>query len=175
MNATTEVPQKRDMKVPILGILFIVLGSALLLDRLDVMSLRWGRVFWALVTVFGGVLVVLAFVNRIRRNLMWGNLFLFFGGVVALYQWHVIPREDFYFLPMMSIAFGLSFLMTFLYEPRNLPLLIPAIVFVGFGVVFYLWWWEYLDWFDFRYYARTYWPVLLIALGAAIALRRRTS
>ena len=172
MTSPATIP-KKDFRVPILGILFIVLGIALLLDRLDVVMLRWGRVFWSVVTIYGGVLVVLAFVNRNRRNLRWGNLLLFFGGCVALYQWHVIPRGDFYIVPLLSVALGLSFFTSYAYEPRNFPLLVPAVVFVGFGTVFYLWWWEYLDWFDFRYYARTYWPLLLVALGLAIALRRR--
>ena len=173
MTSPAAVP-KKDFRVPILGVVFIVLGFALLLDRLDVVMLRWGRVFWSVVTMYGGALVVLAFVNRNRRNLRWGNLLLFFGGCVALHQWHAIPREDFYIVPLLSVALGLSFFTSYLYEPRNFPLLIPAVVFVGFGTVFYLWWWEYLDWFDFRYYARTYWPLLLVTLGLAIALRRRT-
>ena len=168
-----DATPRKDLRVLLLGILFIVFGLALFMDRLDVMTFRTGRFIWTLASVFGGVLVILAFVQRRRKNLFWGNLLLFFGGCVALYQWHAIPREDFYILPLLSIALGLSFFTNYLYNPRNLPLLIPVIVFVGFGVVFYLWWWEYIDWFDFRYYARMYWPLLLVALGLAIALRRR--
>jgi hypothetical protein len=172
---SSDVPQKRDIRIPFLGVLFIVLGLTLLLDRLDIIDLRWGKTVWLLVSIYGATLIAQAFVNRRRSHLLWGNLLFFFGGCIALWQWRIIPSEDFYFLPLMCLAVGFSCLTTYIYEPRNVALLIPAVVFVGFGVVFYLWWWEYLDWFDMRYYARRYWPMLLIAWGLALVLRRRSS
>jgi len=173
MTVPDTAPRK-DLSVFFLGILLIFLGVALFLDRLDVLSFRSGTFVWTVVAVFGAVLIGLAFVRRNRRSLFWGSLLLFFGGCIALYYWHVLPRSDFYILPLFSIALGLSFVTHFLYNPRNVVVLVPAVVFIGFGVIFYLWWCEYVDWYDFRRFARMYWPVLLIALGLAIAFQRRT-
>ncbi|MBI4429677.1 MAG: hypothetical protein HY562_11225 [Ignavibacteriales bacterium] len=173
MTTPATTPRK-EISVLFLGILFIVLGLALFLDRLNVVTFGSGRFVWTAVAAFGAVLIVLAFVRRNRKSLFWGNLLLFFGGCVALYHWHVIPRGDFYILPLFSIALGLSFFTSYLYNPGNFVILVPATIFTGFGVVFYLWWWEYIDWFDLRSFARTYWPLLLIALGLGMALRHRS-
>ncbi|MBI3004697.1 MAG: hypothetical protein HYY49_04695 [Ignavibacteriales bacterium] len=169
---TPGATPRRELSVLLLGILLIVFGLALFLDRLDILAFRSARFIWTLVAVSGGVLLTSAFVQKKRRNLFWGNVLLFFGGCIALYHWHVIPRGDFYVLPLLSAVLGLSFFTSYLFNPRNILLLLPAVVLTGFGVVFYLWWWEYIDWFDFRFYARTYWPLLLVALGLAIALKR---
>ena len=167
------IPERRDFRVPFLAILLITLGVALFLDRLDVIALRWGRVIWTCIAVYGAALIVMAFMNRRKGTLTWGNILFFFGGLVALYQWRVIPRDEFYALPLLCVALGFSFLISYFYSPGNPVLLIPAFLFIGFGVVFYMWWWDYIDWFDFRYYARRYWPVLLIVLGTAIAVRKK--
>jgi hypothetical protein len=63
--------------------------------------------------------------------------------------------------------------MLFVYDPRNVGILIPALIFGGFGATVFLVEWDYLDWWDVRYYIRNYWPVLLILLGFGIILKRK--
>jgi hypothetical protein len=59
------------------------------------------------------------------------------------------------------------------FEPRNVAVLVPAVLFVGFGVAMILVEYDYLDWWEVRRAIRTYWPLVLILWGAAIMLKRR--
>ena len=61
----------------------------------------------------------------------------------------------------MSLIFGLSFLMLFFYDPRHIGIIIPVILFGAYGVLYYLWWYDMVDWFDVQHYVRTYWPAFL--------------
>jgi hypothetical protein len=72
-----------------------------------------------------------------------------------------------------SLALGFSFLMLFFYDPRRIGVLIPLLFFGGYGILYYLWWWDVIDWFEMKHYMQTYWPLLIILWGISLIFRRR--
>jgi hypothetical protein len=70
-----------------------------------------------------------------------------------------------------SLALGLSFLMVFFYDPRRFGVLVPVLLFGGYGVLYYLWWWDVIDWFEMKHYVQTYWPALIILWGISLIFR----
>jgi hypothetical protein len=66
---------------------------------------------------------------------------------------------------------GLAFAFLWLSAPRKLDLLVPAILFAGPGVGYYLWWYEVVRLEAMVRWVDAGWPLLLVLLGAGIMLR----
>jgi hypothetical protein len=163
----------KESKIPLLGIFLIVLGSLMLLDRLDVVYLGWGRILWLVGAAAGAAFAVEGFVTKRQARVFWGS-FLFYASALFLARlWRLIDFWGIPWVAFLSLALGLAFFMLFVYDPRNVGILIPALIFGGFGATVFLVEWDYLDWWDVRYYIRNYWPVLLILLGFGIILKRK--
>jgi hypothetical protein len=160
-------------RATVIGVGLIILGAVLLLNKIGVMYFSWKRILWLFGMIAGGGLVVQGFVRHQRGKVFWGSFLFFVSLYYTLWTWWIIDHDYLLWLPSMSIAFGLSFLVLFAYEPKNVTELIPASIFVGMGMIGILWWWEYLEWFEVEDAVRTYWPLLLVALGLALMFRRR--
>jgi len=169
----SETIRTRDTRAIVIGSLLILVGLILLLDRLDLFYFRWNRLFWIVAACLGGFFVVDGFLRKLRGRVFWGSMMFFVSAYYIMLQWRIIDRYSFYTVPAFLIAIGLSLVMLYLYEPREVALLIPAILFVGTGTAAILWWWEVIDWWDVRHAIRTYWPLLLVFLGVGLIVRRK--
>ncbi|MEP0822842.1 MAG: hypothetical protein HRF44_08325 [Ignavibacterium sp.] len=163
----------REPRALILGSLFVILGASLLLDRLDVVLVRWDKFFWIAVTATGGFLVADGYTHARRGRIYWGSVMLFFGAYQTLLRFDVLERYGIHTVPTLFIVFGLAFLLLYLRFPSEWPLLIPFFILTGSGVTFLLWWWEFVEWYEIRMFIRTWWPVLLILIGFSMLFRRR--
>lgn len=167
------VNRNRGTANAVSGILLILLGSSLLLDRLDVVSFRWSAVIWILLMTLGGYLAFDGYTRNRRGRIFWGTALSFFSLFIVLTKFGVIEREHFFLFPAVMISLGLSFLALSVHRPNEFVLLLPAILFVGFGVFTILLWWDFLDWYDVRRGIRTYWPAGLIVWGVALLARKK--
>ena len=168
-----SITTKRSRGLSIFGIFLILLGAGIILNKLHIIHYRWGVILWACLGAAGLASVVQAFITRRRGIVFWGSL-LFFSSIAMLVHWVALLDFAPWDVPAtFSLALGFSFLMLFFYDPRRIGVIIPVILFGGYGVLYYLWWWDVIDWLDLRYYLHTYWPVLVILWGLALIFRRR--
>lgn len=165
----------REPRVLVIGSLFIILGVSLLLDRLDLVYFRWDKLFWLVASITGAYLMGEGLVRKRRGKAFWGGLLFFFGVFQSAMHAGLIERYGFYTLPALFIAFGLAFLALYAVDPREVSLLIPSLLLCGAGVTSLLWWWEVVDLYEVRQVIRTYWPLVLVALGLSIMVRPRRS
>jgi hypothetical protein len=165
----------REPRVLVIGSLFVILGLSLLLDRLDLVYFRWDKLFWLVGCITGGFLVTDGYVRKKRGRVFWGGLLFFFAAYQSAAHIGLIERFGFYTLPALFISFGLAFMCLYLLDPSEFSLLIPAFLLCGAGVTSVLWWWEVVDLYEVRYFVRTYWPLVLVALGLSIMARPRRS
>ncbi|MBI2619033.1 MAG: hypothetical protein HYW57_03030, partial [Ignavibacteriales bacterium] len=164
---------KREPRVLAAGSLLIIVGIALLLRRLDIVSLRWDTLFWLGGLAGGGFLVADGFVRSKRGRVFWGSV-LFLGSLYfVLLRFGVLLRYDFPLVPILFVVFGLSFFVLYLSDLGEVTLLIPALLFTGLGGGAILWWWEVFEWYELREILRIYWPIILVLWGTALLVRRR--
>ena len=167
------ITPKRSGRFSIFGIFLILLGAGLILSKLNLFHYKWGIILWVCLGVAGLASTVQAFITRRRGVVFWGS-FLFFSSIAILVHWFELLNFAPWDVPAtFTLALGLSFLMLFFYEPRRFGVLVPVLLFGGYGVLYYLWWWDVLDWFEMKYYVHTYWPVLIILWGVSLIFRRR--
>jgi hypothetical protein len=167
------IVKSRPKGFPIFGIFLILLGIGLILSKLHFLHYRWGIILWTCLGVAGCAAVVQAFITRRRGVVFWGSLLFFTSIVMILHRLELLnfaPWDD---LATFSLALGLSFLMLFLYDPRRFGVLVPVFFFGGYGVLYYLWWWDVIDWFEMKHYLHLYWPVLIIFWGLSLVFRPR--
>ena len=165
--------QKKSSGLPIFGVFLILLGAGLVLNKLHVFHYSWGIIFWVCLGVVGVVAVVQAFITRRRGVVFWGSLLFFVSVIMIAHRFVLIDFAPWDVPATFALALGLSFLMLFFYDPRRLGVLIPVLFFGGYGVLYYLWWWDVIDWFEMRHYVSTYWPVFVILWGFSLIFRRR--
>ena len=167
------ITQKRSGGFSIFGIFLILLGAGLILSKLNLFHYKWGTILCICLGVAGLAATIQAFITRRRGVVFWGS-FLFFSSIAVLVNRFELLNFAPWDVPAtFSLALGFSFLMLFFYEPRRFGVLVPMIFFGGYGVLYYLWWWDVIDWFDMKYYVHTYWPVLIILWGISLIFRRR--
>lgn len=160
------------------GILLIVVGVLLLLYQLDVLYLRWSKIYPVGLLILG----VLFFVSIMTRKdkgaafpatvLIVLGLFFFLRnyGYFSLH-FYFYDFEDFW--PIFLISIGLGFIVLYIFKPEDWGVLIPGGVLLFLGILFFLksagifYWRDFVD----------FWPVILIAIGISIVisnLRRKT-
>ena len=165
--------QKRSLSFSLVGIFLILLGTGILLQRLHILSHQWSTVVWACFGIVGFLAVIQGFAERGRGKAFWGSLLFFVSTAVLVQRFSLIEFEPWDVPATISLAIGLSFLILFLFDPRRIGVLIPLLLFGGYGVLYYLWWWDVINWFDLKYYIRTYWPAVIILWGASLVFQRR--
>lgn len=165
--------QKKSTGLPIIGVFLLLLGVGLFLNRLHLFHIHWKIILWICLSVVGVVVVVQAFITRRRGVVFWGSLLFFVSVTMIAHRFMYIDIVPWDVPATFSLALGLSFLMMFFYNPRQWGVLIPVLFFGGYGVLYYLWWWDIIDWFEMRHYVFTYWPVFVILWGLSLILRRR--
>jgi len=167
------ITRKRSGGFSIFGVFLILLGLGLILSKLSLFHYRWGIIFWVCLGVAGLAATVQAFITRRRGVVFWGSLLFFSSIAILVHRFELLNFAPWDIPAAFSLALGLSFLMLFFYEPRRFGVLVPVLLFGGYGVLYYLWWWDVIDWFEMKYYIQTYWPVLIILWGISLIFRRR--
>jgi hypothetical protein len=167
------ITRKRSGRFSIFGIFLILLGAGLILSKLNLLHYNWGIILWVCLGIAGLTAAVQAFITRRRGVVFWGS-FLFFSSIAMLvHRFELLDFAPWDFPATFSLALGISFLVLFFYEPRRFGVLVPVLLFGGYGVLYYLWWWDVIDWFEMKHYEQTYWPVLIIFWGISLIFRPR--
>ncbi len=162
----------QSKRFPWFGILLVLAGTALLLDRLNVFSVGWPTLIWLFLGVTGFIMVILGFLREKDGKVFWGTVFFLYGLFFILRHYDFIDYHGHTFVPVSFVIFGLAFVMRVIYAPRDWALLIPGMLFVGAGLVFIFAELGYIYRYDVWEYLRTYWPVIFIVLGISLFFRR---
>lgn len=160
-------------KVPILGIILLILGIGLFLKQLRIFQIDGTAFLFFGVTLYGLAAVGRAFFLNVRRQIFFGSL-CFYGGILLLLgKYELIERSPFIYVPGFLIVFGLAFLSLFIYHSKDFHLLVPAFIFILLGAAFMMT--EVGYWYvsDVKDAIGKYWPAALIIFGGLMLLRRR--
>ena len=162
-------------RVPLLGVSLILIGAAMLLHRLHVVSIHWQTLVWAIIALFGLYRALDGFAVNMRGRIFWGSL-IFFVGLYNVLRWlDVVYLDRSYLFPLFVAAVGGSFLITYLSSPREWHILVPSVFFLGLGGLMigtemgYLYRWDVIP------LVNTYWPVALIVFGVSLLSRHRSA
>lgn len=159
-----------DKKVSIVpGLLLVLVGVALLLNKLDLVEWYWGDVYPVIMLGLGILFFSFVFVRRDRNASFWGTTFLLLGGFFFLRNFDIIP---YYFWeeiwPVIPLAIGIGFIVLYAFKPEDWGVLIPGAVLLFIGIV------ALANTMDFYWRTRElvedFWPVILIVIGGALVL-----
>ncbi|HPG42095.1 MAG TPA: DUF5668 domain-containing protein [bacterium] len=148
------------------GVLFIIIGIILLLNKLDVINFGWDEALPFLFIALSVLSFFSAFTGK-KGNSFWGGFFGILGVFYLLQNYDVF--DYFWFgdtWPVFMLAFGIGFIVMFLFNPRDWGVLIPGGIFTFLGLVFFL---ESLDlaWITMRV-IKNLWPLILVLIGIGI-------
>jgi hypothetical protein len=164
----------RSFRIPWLGIVFILLGLVLLIEKLGYYHLGFGMIFWPLVLIYGFMKVVEGFSGNNSGRIFFGTICFLYGVYFLLRSADYFEIRFHMFLPATFIIIGFAFVMIFLNSPREWAFLLPAILLMGAGIAYLLGDVGYFSPWEVRELVRVYWPVGLILAGLAIILSWRS-
>ena len=191
--------QAGGVKFPWMGVLLILVGSALLLEKIHVLHFGFTRVLWAGVMVYGTAHVANAFSMNARGRIFWGTLLFFYGLYFLLRTFDFIEFRSHLFIPVTLVIVGAGFLMMYLNNfparPARTPAcrtgralaggqqsgwrewfsLVLALGLMGLGGAIIGGNLEYIDLADVWYVIRHYWPVVFILIGLTLVFKKRGS
>jgi len=150
----------------VVGVIFIVFGTILLLDKLGIIYFTWDEGFPFILMA----LSVLAFVSVAKgkkNNAFWGTTLGILGIFFFLQNYEIIHYlwigETW---PVYLIAIGLGFIVLYFFKPQDWGVLIPGGILTFLGAVFFL---ETLDlsWYTIKH-IKNFWPLILILIGLGL-------
>ena len=161
--------QRRHSIVP--GIVLILAGVFLLLEKLDVLNVGWDMLFPALLVFLGILFAVRGFTDGNRRMVFPAVFFillgLFFGLRSAADFWWLDWADSW---PLMLVIVGLAFFAQYLVQTRDTSLLVISVLLLIIGGSVFARNLGYYLPFRYRWWLRQYWPLLLILLGLFLVL-----
>ncbi|MDD8017733.1 MAG: hypothetical protein PHP42_05130 [Bacteroidota bacterium] len=166
--------EKKDFnRIPIFGIVLVVLGVGLLLRQLHIIRIEGGTFLLFGLLIYGMATVIRSFVMNVRNQIFFGSLCFFSGILLLLGKYDVVESSPFVYVPGFLIVFGLAFTTLFIFNIKDFHLLVPAAVFILIGTAFMMT--EVGFWYvsDVREAIGMYWPAALIIFGGLMLLRRK--
>ncbi len=166
--------ERKTSKVSlVLGVILVLIGLVILLDKLGVMYLSWKKILSVLLVVAGAYLGYSGFGLNSNKKVFWGSILFFFGIYLFIDSFGFLNPEVHFFWPVVLITTGLAFFMSFVNRPNDFALLLPAIALVGIGVLFLLTNLGVIYSFEVWESVEKFWPVLLIIFGLYLILKKR--
>lgn len=160
-------------KVPFFGIILVVVGVGLLLRQMNILRIDGKSMLLFGFIAYGTAMVIRSFFMNIRQSLFFGSVCFFSGVLLLLGNYELIEPTAYVYVPGFLMAFGLSFLMLFIFNYKDFHLLLPAIIFIGLSVAFMMTEIGYLYPSDVKEAIRQYWPAAIILFGVLMLFRRK--
>jgi hypothetical protein len=167
--------ETQKFRLSFLGLLLVVTGILLLLQQFDVLYIGWKKILYVGLILYGGISFINGFVHNEKGKMFFGIIGFLIGLYFLLRTLDFVYLHHHAFFPLVLIIIGCAFLFTAFAEPRSFLPLFPALLFGGAGTLLLLSHYGYLDYYDVWYYAKKYWPAILILLGGSLLLRSKHS
>jgi len=163
--------KRKSNGVLILGIILIILGLFIVLDRfLDFYFYEDWSILPGIAALLGIFLLIRGFRSPAKGGVFAGTVLLILGVFYFLRCNYLLPilywNSSF---PVIILAIGIGFLVLFIVKPKDWGPLIPAVILIFIGGALFIEEWGiwYIDLWDI---IRDYWPILLILIGIKIVL-----
>lgn len=163
----------RQNKYPWNGIMLILLGIALLIHQIGIINIRFYQIIWIAFAVWGFFITIRGFAAAKSGSVFWGTVMFLSGVSFVIHSYDLIEMPHRMFLPTLFLIFGFAFLMMFVNNIREYSSFILSIMFFIIGGLLIFAEIGYLNRWDVVYYIKTYWPLILIILGAGLIFKRR--
>ena len=166
--------KKNSSIVP--GLLLIMIGAALLVNKMDWWRFRWDE-FYPIALLVLAAASSYSLLRGNSKSAFGASFFLIAGLITFLRNFAII--NSLWFVEIWSIlllALGVSFFVLYLFNPHDWGVLIPGGILSFFGVWAFF---QDLDvhWFNFHYLG-DFWPLILVIIGLGLIvsalLRKRT-
>lgn len=150
----------------IVGVLFILVGILLLLNRLHVLFLSWHKLLPLALLVIGLYFFYQVILGK-KENAFLGTVFLVLAGFFALKNYHFIHFFHLYeYWPIFFVALGLGFIVLYVFKPADWALLIPGSILTFMGIVILLHTVNVS--FVVIRFVQKFWPLVLVIIGIGL-------
>jgi hypothetical protein len=153
------------------AIILISIGALLLLYQTDLIDFSIADVLSYGFVVIGIVFLINSFNRTDKRGLLGGVFFTTFGTAMILMREYVLPRNDEFGFAAFFLALALGNIAYLPFKKEKTTNIIWACIFGALGgLLLWVYYGYYPSWYIYEQVG-TYWPVILILLGAAMIIK----
>ena len=150
------------------GIALIILGLILFLHSLGFWIFHWSLIL----ILLGGSFLFAAFFSRQKGTVFPGTLLLLLGLFFYLRYDGLLYDPMYYQWPIFPTIVGVAFLVTYIFNPEDWGLLIPAGILIIVGLLFLADNYRILR-IDMGELVSTWWPLILVVIGLKLIFERK--
>ena len=125
-------------RFPIIGLVLVLLGVALLLNQMSIIHIGGWSLVWLGLLLYGAAVVLRSFVSNDRSKVFFGTLCFLTGILFFLRKGGFIHGSFSIYFPAFIIIVGVAFFMLFVFNIKDWHLLIPSLIFLGLGAALML-------------------------------------
>ena len=155
---------------PFFAVLLILVGTLMLLERVDYLEFGWMSILWSALALLGVVKLVRGFRNPSGEGIVWGTVFFFVGTYQLLSEGGVFDLPSGTPFPALLAVIGFEFLLALIRKPREWHLVVPAVILIGLGSAMILAEMGILERWEVIEGIHAWWPAALVLFGAALLL-----
>ena len=150
------------------GVLLVIIGLWLFIRQFSFFQFYWDKLYPVFLVLLGLLLIAEFWWHKQSGIVFWGVIAFVVGIFYILRNFELIPYfyADEYW-PIFLIAMGIGFVALFLINLKDWGILIPACLFLFFGIgfLFHTLDYSYWGWIEFLNH---YWPVVFILIGIVL-------
>jgi hypothetical protein len=151
-------------------VLLILIGAAMLLQRLHVVWVGWPALLWTLVAAGGGIKLYNGLALKSRGGVFWGLFWFVLGGACLLRALDAVWLDPGIVVSGLFLVTGAGMLLMFLVSPGTWYLLVPAVCFLIVGGAVLSTELGYFATWEIAPVVNRWWPVGLVLFGVALLL-----
>lgn len=161
-----------DRRTSIAGIVLIILGTVLLIAKLDLISFSIGDVLWVLAVAGGGVMIYRGFAREgpASGKIFWGTAFLAVGLLQLASRWSPMGLDPDIEGPLYLAVPAIAWILVVIKSPREWHVLVPAVALLVLAWAMYMAEVGTLTRGEVLDAVSSYWPAALVAFGLAMIL-----
>lgn len=164
------------MRKPFTAWILILIGIMLLLNQFGLLFFDRFNIVLVGSILFGILLLNKSYKHPLKKGILGGTFFLLLAFILVLMRFNFLPVNDQVGIGLIFVLLGLSNIIYFLFYPKKTANIIYALLFLLLSAPLFLDYYNVLPGWMLEHYFITYWPAILILIGAGLlleGLRRR--
>lgn len=168
---------RREISTSIIGVFLIFAGLWFILNRITNFPFNWGN-FYLITFIFLGILLLISgYTRRLRGKVFLGTV-LFLIGLLFLFRSPALFFHFPFFIfrtlslniwPLLLVIIGLGFIALYFLNPKDLGIIIPAVIFLVLGFLSYFYFNRFYYW-EMWNFIKIFWPTVIILTGIVFIL-----
>jgi len=149
----------------IFPVLLILIGTFLLLEKFDLLSLSRPYILIAGSAILGAILIRKSILSSANKGALAGSFFILLALIFLIINLGYLPSHDEVVWPLILAALGLANIIYYVISRKSFSNITFGLIFIAISVPFLTAYYGNFEYWEIADTFSRYWPILLITFG----------